>query len=68
MPLTSKTVDTVNRETQRLPISAERLDELPVELGQFAAVMARVHPQVDFDQDPSDFARALAPTAAKTTR
>ena len=60
MPVTSKTVDAVNREAQRLPIEEKRLDELPVELGQFADVMERVRVRVDFDQDPSDFVRQRA--------
>ena len=64
MPVTSKTVDAVNREAQRLPIEEKRLDELPVELGQFADVMERVRVRVDFDQDPSDFVRQRAPVVA----
>ena len=66
MALTNKTVDSVNRETQGLPITAKRLDELPVELDQFAAVMARVRRRVGFDQDPSDFARERTPAGKKT--
>jgi hypothetical protein len=65
MALTNKTVDSVNRETQGLPIAAQRLDELPVELGQFAAVMERVRRRVGFDQDPSDFVRARTPADKK---
>jgi len=68
MPVTSKTVDAVNREAQRLPIEATRLEELPVELGQFSDVMERVRDRVGFDQDPSDFVRERAPAAAPSGR
>ena len=68
MPVTSKTVDAVNREAQRLPIEAKRLDELPVELDQFADVMERVRERVGFDQDPSDFVRERAPSVAPSER
>ncbi len=66
MAFTRKTVESVNQETQRLPISAKRLDELPVELGQFGAVMERARRRVGFDQDPSDFVRERAPARTKT--
>jgi hypothetical protein len=68
MSVTSKTVDAVNREAQRLPIEAKRLDELPVELGQFADVMERVCARVGFDQDPSDFVRERAPAVTPSGR
>ena len=66
MAFTRKTVESINQETQRLPISAKRLDELPVELDQFAAVTERVRRRVGFDQDPSDFVRERAPAHRKT--
>jgi len=68
MSVTSKTVDAVNRETQLLPIAAERLNELPVELSQFAGVIERVRDRVGFDQDPADFVRARTPAAATPGR
>jgi len=68
MPITSKTIEAINREAQRLPIAPTRVDELPVELAQFAAVMDRVRSRVGFDQDPADFIRARVPTTEKLGR
>jgi hypothetical protein len=61
MALTSKTVEAINQDAQGLPIAAQRVAELPVELGQFAAAIERVRGRVGFDQDPADFARARGP-------
>jgi hypothetical protein len=59
MTVTSKTVEEINQAVQRLPVTPTRIAELPVELGQFADVMARGRHRLAFDQDPSDFRRAL---------
>jgi hypothetical protein len=66
MAFTSKTVEAINHEAPGLTLAARRVDELPVELGQFAAVLARVRARLGFDQDPCDFVRARSP--AKTQR
>jgi hypothetical protein len=71
MTITSKTVDEINQAAQRLPLKPERITELPVELGQFADVMARVRGRLAFDQDPSELLRGLraaGATAAKSQR
>jgi hypothetical protein len=68
MAVTSKTVEEINQAVQRLALKPVRVTELPVELGQFADVMARVRHRLAFDQDPSDLLRALkqAGAASKT--
>ena len=58
MTVTPATVETVNRERQQIPVTPVRTAELPVELNQLAAAIARVRDRLDFDQDPSDFIRA----------
>lgn len=58
MAMTKETIEAINQAAQRLPVTPARLAELPVELGQFADVMARVRHRLQFDQDPSAFAHA----------
>jgi hypothetical protein len=64
MTVTSKTVEEINQAVQRLALKPVRITELPVELGQFADVMARVRHRLAFDQDPSDLLRALKQAGA----
>jgi hypothetical protein len=64
MAVTSKTVEEINQAVQRLTLRPVRTGELPVELSQFADVMARVRYRLAFDQDPSDLLRALKQAGA----
>jgi len=59
MAMTSKTIAEINETVQRLSVTPERIAELPVELGQFADVIARVRHRLAFDQDPADLLREL---------
>ncbi|MBV8169030.1 MAG: hypothetical protein JO021_19705 [Alphaproteobacteria bacterium] len=68
MAITSKTVEEINQAAQRLPLKPVRVAELPVELGQFADVMARVRGRLTFDQDPSELLRGLRAAGAKAPR
>ncbi len=59
MAMTRETIEAINQAVQRLPIKPVRIAELPVELSQFADIMARVRPRLAFDQDPADLLGAL---------
>ena len=44
---------------QEIPITAARLEELPVELNQMLRAARALRPAHDFDRDPFDFQRVL---------
>lgn len=67
MAMTSKTVAKINETVQHLQVSPERLAELPVELAQFADVIARVRHRVAFDQDPADLLGELRRVGAQVS-
>ncbi len=59
MAMTRETIEAINQAVQRLTIKPVRIAELPVELAQFADIMARVRGRLHFDQDPADLLGAL---------
>ena len=59
MAISSETVGRLNRECQGIPLSDERVAELPVELGQLHAAVEAARPDHDFDRLPASFEQVL---------
>ena len=59
MAISSETVGRLNEECQRIPLTDERVGELPIELGQLHAAVEAARPDHDFDRLPSTFEQAL---------
>ena len=62
MAISSETIDRLNRECQGIPLSGERIAELPTELGQLHAAVEAARPDHDFDRLPASFDQALHAT------
>jgi hypothetical protein len=60
----SDLVRLMNEAYARLQLKPERIEELPIELGQLQQAMETANPRVDFDIDPHDFRAALLEVAA----
>jgi hypothetical protein len=60
----SDLVRLMNEAYARLRLKPERIEELPIELGQLQQAMETANPRVDFDTDPHDFRAALLEVAA----
>ena len=59
MAIGSETIKRLNEECQRIPLTDERVAELPVELGQLHAAVEAARPDHDFDRLPASFEQAL---------
>ena len=59
MAIGSETIRRLNEECQGIPLSDERVAELPVELGQLHAAVEAARPDHDFDRLPASFEQAL---------
>ena len=59
MAISSQTIDRLNRECQGIPLTDERVAELPVELGQLHAAVEAARPDHDFDRLPASFEQTL---------
>ncbi|MDE0052587.1 MAG: amidase [Rhodospirillales bacterium] len=59
MTISSETIERLNEECQRIPLTEERAAELPVELGQLHAAVEAARPDHDFDRLPASFEQAL---------
>ena len=59
MAITSETIRRLNEECQGIPLTDERVAELPVELGQLHAAVEAARPDHDFDRLPASFDQAL---------
>ena len=59
MAIGSETIRRLNEECQRIPLTDERVAELPVELGQLHAAVEAARPDHDFDRLPAAFEQAL---------
>ena len=59
MAIGSETIRRLNEECQRIPLTDERVAELPVELGQLHAAVEAARPDHDFDRLPASFEQAL---------
>jgi hypothetical protein len=59
MKIAEEALRQFNEAYAQIPISEARIRELPIELGQFAAVAEAVRPRLQFDEEISDFQRAL---------
>ena len=57
--ISAETIDRLNRECQRIPLSDERIAELPIELGQLHAALEAARPDHDFDRLPASLEQAL---------
>ena len=64
MGISSKTIGRLNDECQRIPLSDERVAELPIELGQLHAAVEAARPVHDFDRLPASFEQVLHATRA----
>ena len=64
MAISSKTIGRLNDECQRIPLSDERVAELPIELGQLHAAVEAARPVHDFDRLPASFEQVLHATRA----
>ena len=65
MAISSETIDRLNRECQGIPLSGERIAELPTELGQLHAAVEAARPDHDFDRLPASFEQVLHATRAR---
>ena len=52
MAISSETIGRLNEECQRIPLTDERVAELPIELGQLHAAVEAARPDHDFDGCP----------------
>ena len=59
MAISSETIGRLNEECQRIPLTDERVAELPIELGQLHAAVEAARPDHDFDRLPASFEQAL---------
>ena len=65
MAIGSETIRRLNQECQGIPLSDERVTELPVELGQLHAAVEAARPDHDFDRLPASFEQVLHATKAR---
>ena len=61
MAISGETIGRLNEECQRIPLTDERVAELPIELGQLHAAVEAARPDHDFDR----LARLLRASAAR---
>ena len=59
MAIGSETIRRLNEECQGIPLTDERVAELPVELGQLHAAVEAARPDHDFDRLPASFEQLL---------
>ena len=59
MAISSETIGRLNEECQRIPLTDERVAELPIELGQLHAAVEAARADHDFDRLPASFEQAL---------
>ena len=59
MAIGSETIERLNQECQRIPLTDERVAELPIELGQLHAAVEAARPDHDFDRLPASFEQTL---------
>ena len=59
MAISSETIGRLNEECQRIPLTDERVAELPIELGQLHAAVEAARSDHDFDRLPASFEQAL---------
>ena len=59
MAISGETIGRLNRECQRIPLSDERLAELPIELGQLHAAVEAARADHDFDREPAALEQRL---------
>ena len=59
MAISSGTIGRLNEECQRIPLTDERVAELPIELGQLHAAVETARADHDFDRLPASFEQAL---------
>ncbi len=59
MAISRKTVERLNDECRRIPLSEERAAELPIELNQLRDAVEAARTAHDFDREPADFQRLL---------
>ena len=59
MTITRKTVERLNDECRRIPLSGERAAELPIELNQLREAVEAARRTHDFDRKPADFQHLL---------
>ena len=59
MAISSETIDRLNCECQGIPLTDERVAELPIELGQLHAAVEAARPDHDFDRLPASFDQTL---------
>ena len=64
MAIGSETIRRLNQECQGIPLTDERVTELPVELGQLHAAVEAARPDHDFDRLPASFEQVLHATRA----
>ena len=65
MAISSETIDRLNRECQGIPLTDERVAELPIELGQLHAAVEAARPDHDFDRLPASFEQVLHATRTR---
>ena len=59
MAIGSETIERLNQECQRIPLTDGRVAELPIELGQLHAAVEAARPDHDFDRLPASFEQVL---------
>ena len=64
MMIGSETIRRLNQECQGIPLSDERVAELPIELGQLHAAVEAARPEHDFDRLPASLEQVLHATRA----
>jgi hypothetical protein len=60
-----ETIQDMNQAFAKIPLSATRIRELPIEVNQFIAVSERVRPTLVFEAEPAAFLRALESVAGR---
>ena len=65
MAIGSETIDRLNQECQGIPLTDERVAELPIELGQLHAAVEAARPDHDFDRLPASFEQVLHATRTR---
>ena len=59
MAISGETIGRLNRECQRIPLTDERVAELPIELGQLHAAVEAARADHDFDREPAALEQRL---------
>ena len=59
MAISSKSLEMINSEAQKIPINEQRWPELAVELNQLRGAAEAVQPLHKFDRDPTQFLTLL---------